>query len=173
MASAQRDYSTACTTRWRLSGGGESQRRQPSGIRDMRGSRKQSAGAPRSDESSPGRQRAGLVLTSLILAAVIWPQFGAKSRILCHSENRERENQASELAFFSAGVCRGPVSNCEQTESSTSRLVAFSPLRTHDKCSTEGVGGEDCCAGLKSGSRMHGTSLRCTVVHRPSTLRRA
>src|SRR5271157_4043619 len=71
MSSAQRDYSTACTMRWRLSRVGERQRRQPSGIRDMRSSRKQSAGATRSDGSSSGGQHAGLVLTSLILAAAV------------------------------------------------------------------------------------------------------
>src|SRR5271165_6394782 len=42
-----------------------------SGSRDMRGTRKQSTGATRSDESSSGPQRAGLVLTSLILAAAV------------------------------------------------------------------------------------------------------
>jgi hypothetical protein len=40
----------------------------------------------------------------------IWRHFGAKSRILRHSENRERGNRAPELSFFSAWMSRGPVS---------------------------------------------------------------
>jgi len=64
----------------------------------MRGSRKQIAGAAQSDGSSSGRHHAGLVLTSLILAAAVanlnlavadmaLPTIGAASAATWHGKS--------------------------------------------------------------------------------------